>query len=533
MKKKLFFIFSDKYLLFLFFIFILSVFFRFYNFSHSWGLGSDDIRDISIAKEALARGELPLIGSFSSAGPFVFGPLFYWFIMLSYLVLPLGIIAPWVMLTIVGIVTVFLLIYLANLVGGKGFSIIVGLLAATSPQLINRSISLNQHSLIGVTTVLLILSYVLLWQRRKIIYSFLMGLSLGVALSMHYQAINLIIFFPFLFLIPKINFKEKILSVMSMFVGFIIPSLPLLIWDSHQEFANIRNILDYLLIAQYRLYVPNSWRLFLFDYLPNYWRYVAGGYFPISLILMFLIGAIFSILLLFRRNTRTILVLGLAFILLIIINRYYHGERFEGYMMYLTPFTIFFSAFALERLIFLNTILPDHKINANKKNLFIFSRLFGYVLLLSVISGNILYIKNNILTKDNRINEIIRVETTLIHRYPNQKFSLYDYKWQSSDQSYPLSAFLKEKDKTDKKGVPIGIIWGSITYPKKLKVITTIQKDLVVDLQNDSSLLTNQSKWVNVNRERIYDDLMRWSKTMKLKSNFSLSKYILERIKIL
>ena len=31
-----------------------------------------------------------------------------------------------------------------------------------------------------------------------------------------------------------------------MMIGFLIPSFPLLIWDSQQQWANTRNILDYL-----------------------------------------------------------------------------------------------------------------------------------------------------------------------------------------------------------------------------------------------------------------------------------------------
>lgn len=57
-------------------IFIVAAILRFYNFYEGWGVGGDSARDISIAREAIERREIPLIGPFSSAGPFVTGPMY-------------------------------------------------------------------------------------------------------------------------------------------------------------------------------------------------------------------------------------------------------------------------------------------------------------------------------------------------------------------------------------------------------------------------------------------------------------------------
>src|SRR5205823_1849730 len=100
-------------------------------------------------KEALSRHELPLMGSFSSAGPFVFGPLFYWFIMFSFLIIPFTLQAPWILLIATGLIVVSIYGYIGRLIAGKNLSLIMAFLAAVSPQLINRSTALNQHSLIG------------------------------------------------------------------------------------------------------------------------------------------------------------------------------------------------------------------------------------------------------------------------------------------------------------------------------------------------------------------------------------------------
>ena len=148
------------------FILIIAFILRFYRLSSRWGLGSDDTRDVIIAQEAIRRHELPLFGSFSSAGPFVFGPLFYWFIIVSYLILPFGIYTPWVSLSILGVINVLILIQIGKHLGGNKLAVIIGILAATSPQLIIRSSFLSQHSLILITTTILIYFFIMFRKKK-------------------------------------------------------------------------------------------------------------------------------------------------------------------------------------------------------------------------------------------------------------------------------------------------------------------------------------------------------------------------------
>ena len=90
-----------------------------------------------------------------------------------------------------------------------------------------------------------------------------MGLFLGVALSMHYQSLNLLIFFPAILLIKGINIKTKISFFFINGYRVYDSFFPTPLLGCQQNFANIRNIMDYFLIAQYRIYVPNSWRIYL------------------------------------------------------------------------------------------------------------------------------------------------------------------------------------------------------------------------------------------------------------------------------
>lgn len=504
---------------------IISVTLRIYNIEQRVFLGSDSTRDALIAQEALGRHELPLIGSFSSAGPFVFGPLYFWFNMLALIIFPFSFKTPWILMNIVGVLTVFIMLLCGYFVGGKKLGLLAGLFTAFAPQLVSRSTGLSQHSLVGITTALLLLFFILYWKRKSAKYAFAMGLSFGLALSMHYQALNFFIFLPFLFFAPKISFKKKIISCFLYFLGMIIPSLPLLYWDAQQEFANLRNLMDYMLIGQYRIYVANSWKIFLFNFLPDYWSNVVGGNKFMSGILILLTPIVFLWALLKKRISGEILVIGMIFALLLIVIRYYRGERFDGYMIYIAPFIIIICSWLCLKLYSLLTEV------ANK-----YLRKSGHILVCLFIFLIVIFDFKNasqfVFTVSNHDRVIREAELTLYKYYPSGNFQVYDYNWMTSDNSYALGGYLKEAKRTDKNGAPIGVIIGQVSH-EYTPVLYDKDGLRIVSLEYIPQEKLKQLNWVPVNPSDIYDDLIvRWTKDQKLTSNFSLSEFVLEKLKI-
>ena len=59
-------------------ILIIGIFFRFYNTPMRYSLGDDSSRDAMVAFEDAKEFQLPLLGPFSSLGPFTFGPWYYY-----------------------------------------------------------------------------------------------------------------------------------------------------------------------------------------------------------------------------------------------------------------------------------------------------------------------------------------------------------------------------------------------------------------------------------------------------------------------
>src|SRR6185436_3460010 len=155
---------------------------------------------------------LPMIGSFSSAGPFVFGPFFYWFIMGSYLLFPSVFASPWMMEVFVGVATVAIFMWCAKKIAGNNFMLLVGLFAATSPQLVLRSVRLGQHTFIGFTTICMVLALLFFFEKRKLLFAFLAGLAIGTGINFHYQALNLLIFLAVFFFVPQTSWRFKFMS---------------------------------------------------------------------------------------------------------------------------------------------------------------------------------------------------------------------------------------------------------------------------------------------------------------------------------
>jgi glycosyltransferase involved in cell wall biosynthesis len=489
-------------------ILLLAAALRFYNFPSRWGLGGDDARDVMVALEAIKRHELPLVGSFSSAGPFVFGPLFYWFIMASYLVMPFFVNAPWLTLGALGVINVLIMLYLGKVLLDRKFSLILGLLMCLSPQLVVRSLMLGQHTLVFTFASLLILSFVLFIKQKKKIYAFLMGISLGMALSMHYQSLNLLIFFPVIFLVKGISVKEKILSFLVMLFGFLIPSFPLLFWDARQNFANTRNMLDYFLIAQYRIYVPNSWRLYILNFFPNYWSFVTGRYYFIAFLSAIVSMIIFIVLTIKRKLSQDIVFLGFIFAILVFVNRFYKGERSEGYFLYLAPFILIFSGLAIYFLL-------------ERKNKLLKS--LGIVMFVILILGSLVTIRN--LYYPTRAQAVQQEADFLMQTYPGKKFALYDYNFKLYDSGVALSHILSFRNLEDSKGINIGIGCDTPSCSKGAKIIPGSRMELI------TANKLNGKKWKRINRDGVYDEVIGWSKKSNaLTSTFSLKNYIMERI---
>lgn len=503
-------------------IVIFAAIIRFYALPSHISIGGDDARDIAIAKESIRLHTLPRFGSFSSAGPFVFGPLFYWVLILSYVLIPYNLFAPWIMTVIASLGMVIVMMVIGKRIGGTQLGLILGVLTAFSPQLAIRSAVVGQHTYVAIFTSLAILFLTLLWQQPRKLFAFLLGAMIGIAVNMHYQALNLFVLIPFIFLIPRVGLKRKIIFVIIAVAGILVPSLPLLAWDARQEFANTRNILDYFLIAQYRLYVPNSWRIFLLSFLPTFWSYVVGGWYQLGIgaIVISGIGGLLSL-----KNDRSRLTTCLCAIVgvFLLINRYYHGERSEGYFLYVTPFIVLITGIGI------STIATWVGKSFGKQKKFIhLDYLLIFILIVPFMIGGLMRVglSNG---KQQSITDIFNTVAAIKNERPGKTFALYGEHFNNYNQTTAISAFLQDQHRESSEGIAIGVFCPGAYKKNKYPVITTLVNGCKIDdLSSLNKQALKKNGWVLISQQSLYQDLIgHWEKE-HLTSTFSLTNYLKE-----
>jgi len=510
---------NKLYIFSLILIFALAVFLRLYRINNRWIVDFDQARDAMVAKEALNLKKIPLIGAFSSAGPFVWGPLYYWEIMLSYIIAPKLIFAPWLLYIIFDLLYIWTMVQIGNIVWKERGGLILGLLTTISTAQLLRIAIIHQPTLIPFFGALMILNGLLYLRSKNLWHLFLMGISFGLAINNHFQALNFIFFTLVVIFAEKPNFKKLFTGALVFIIGFLIPLLPLLYWDSTQGWKNINNVLDFFLIGQYRFWVSNRWLIYVGQFWPKLWANLLGDQLIFGYLFM-LLSVIFVVYqFLTKKLSRDTLFLAIVFGLMLFINRYYRGERLEGYMLYFYPLVIYFSGFIIVSLLNIKKIIGI---------------LFLIILFLFTMKANILLIKGQRGT--GQIREIIRKTVTQLKTIrPNDKFMIYDYQYINPTPAMVTSFFLSFNNLIDEQnGTKLGLSTLDFPYEK----IATISS-----INNNKTWIYNLSpywgkpgfkteSWINTSPKYVALDIMEWWKVKEFKSTFCLFCFIKEKVGI-
>lgn len=306
-------------------ILVLGLAVRLVGLRTGYWYNQDTARDILVAREAVATGQIPLVGSFSSAGPFVFGPHWYWFLMVSETVGN----TPFILI-ILSLLTVLLIALTAYEIGGKKFFLITLIFTSLSPLLIESSWAVINQGLSGFFCALILFLVIHSFKFPDRKTAFLLGFAYSFAIFLHYQTVNLLFFIPLIAFNLKFKFTYFIM-------GFLIPSAPFLYWDYLRNFNNVREIIYYFMEGQNKFYVPNRWLTHVFEFIPG----LLGGKADATLLIVS--GMVF-----WRRwINKKILVVGAFLLFEFILLRFYKGPKFTGYFVYLFPFIALIMSYAV------------------------------------------------------------------------------------------------------------------------------------------------------------------------------------------
>lgn len=492
-KKKI-----DIYVILLLVIIAVSIFFRFYNYPFRYGLGDETVREAVIGIEGAREKQAPLTGGFSSAGPFVWGPWFYYQMILVSLIAPFSY-STWVYLGITSVFSVLLLYKIGLQLEGKVFGLILAFFGCLSPALIISSTHLTFPNLTNVFAMLIFSLFILLVQKNvSYWWSLLFGIILGVAVNIHFQMAGLLIF---LFLL--LYRYKKILYFFYASCGVAFTFIPLILFDLTNHWHNIRSILFYYIHGKETIYVPNSWTLYLRDFWPAYWGDVIG--IPQVFAVVIIIFSFISLMgLFYKKKISTVMIfIIVAFLVNFIQLRYYFGERFFGYLNHFRPFVLIFTGYAIY---FIFELISNSR----------FKKLSSYFLIAMLFLLSILILPNSTkrLDKDAFTVEMYGYTALLEKIYPHRTFTIF--KCSSPNKNVAVHTlnsiiFLLDKQKLlSNNGVKIGIASSECSLPDTVTDKNMIQETPLVDFSAASTENINKAYWKPYTFKSIYEPTAHW-----------------------
>ena len=423
------------YPLTVFLILLVAGIFRFYHFPNRCGLAYDQARDVLVGREALRQGKIPLVGPFTSAANVVYGPQWFW-VLASFIALkPDFIFLPWFILGVLYVVIVWLMIKIGEMVGDREMGLLAGLVTAFSPMQIWQSLSLTTPNFVALMSVLAMITMLKYFKTKNPLFAFLLGTILAASVNIHLQAVGL------LFLIPVTIFfgwKHRLRAILLFSFGFLLQLIPLIIFELKMGFYNFQGVIGYLTYGQYQAEGQTSWLVYIFSSWPKLWAKVVGG--EVRLAYFQIAGVIFLFvrLALKKRLPKTILALGMSFLLIFISLRFYRGAKFESYYAFVNPFILFFSAWFIWRV-------------------YQWQKAVAFLFLLLLLTGSLRLNSDYYQVEKNSYPLLKNWQEILVNRFPGQKFAVYDDRFQSQDKTVSLALVLAAGGLIDDDGVKIGI----------------------------------------------------------------------------
>ncbi len=476
-------------------ILTLSFVLRFYNYQNRFGLAYDQAHDAVIAHYATEQKLIPLVGPFSSAGPFQTGGEWYWFIMIGNLLFPPLVSSPWIFLTLTYVLFILLIIKVGEKLIDKTLGLIAGALAAVSTAQIAQSTNLTNQGPEAIVALAAIWSAISYIREKKTFHLFLLGFFVSLGISIHLQAVALgtLILSTILFTgVPQLR------SIVALVLGLFVPFAPILIFDIQNDFVNSRNMLQYFLHDQYKIpleVLGRRWLTYAGVFWPVAWGHITSG----STILGYLIvlGVVLTSVceLLTRKINKAILLLLVSFFSMFTILRYIRTPLYDSYLTFLHPFVFLLTAW----IIYI----------AYKKK-----KTFGLIFLIIILSSSLYKDFYEITYHGNITGQIVQIwQEKLIRKYPSDKFVFYDYKYKYRDVSVPLVLYMYYDGKIDNGGRKIGI--GVTTDREPIYNNAAIGEKggyQLFDLEASTSAALEKAGWINVNPSYIYNSTENWRK---------------------
>lgn len=485
-------------------ILLVSLFFRFYNYSNRWGLAYDQASAAIIARYALSTFQLPLLGPFSSGGPFQTGGEWYWLVMIGTALYPFHVMSPWIFITGLTVVSVMVSILIGKYLVNKEFGLLYGILMAVSSLQATQSTNLSNQTPIILFTSLALLFAVIYAKNKGFKYLFLATLMVGIGTSIHIQTVALFPFLALTFLFTErrdlFNLKNLFGKVFLVFLGIVLPWVPVLITDLSNNFYNTKNILFYFSSDQAKVpyeVLGRRWLTFAGQYVPESWGMIIGGNTIAGYALIVLSAILFVFSLITRKITKMWFVIFLSTAIMFIILRYTRTPLIYSFFVFLYPFVVLVSAWSLYRL-------------------YSYKKIIGILAIAITLFFSIRLAWFEINQPTNKTAILSRVLSNhLIGKYPDKKFTIYDHRRKETHKTSSLIMYLMEKGVASENGKKVGIVITDKMYAH-IKGRDVIYGKLggyqLYDINSTNDKDLERAGWVKTTPKNIYDSVQNWYK---------------------
>lgn len=334
----------SPYLNTLIFILLLGIVLRFAGTPDRYGFDGDAVRDAIVAYEGAKNFSFPLVGPFSSTGPYTFGPWYYISLIIFSIILP-DPYAPWIIMGIISLFTILLMADIGRLLHSRKLGIILAAITAIAPTQINVATSLsNINPVLLFTTLTIWLTFKLIKKEvSHYAWYLFLGLTLGMGINAHYQMIGLL-WLPLILWIV-IGWRKYYIPLL-ISLGIFVSLIPLLFFNLLTDWHTLNGLKE-MYIAKERTYVPNSWRIYILEFWTLHLKFLLFSPAFINIILIFTFISAFLRDFLRKKHSLGLIMLSIVFILNFFGLRYYWGERHDVYLSYLSPILFIFLGYTL------------------------------------------------------------------------------------------------------------------------------------------------------------------------------------------
>jgi hypothetical protein len=471
---------------------LIGFFFRFWNYSERFGIAYDQAHDAIVAREALRESKIPLVGPFSSAGPFQTSGTWYWLLMVPTAIYRDSVLSPWIFLTALYGFLIFGMGILGKKMEGDFFGFLLAGLTALSTAQIAQSVNLTNQTPIPLFSFLALVCAFWYLRKKTALSAFGMGLFSGFAASIHLQgmALGILVFITFL-----LGGRMKMRAFFFALLGAFLPMLPIVLWDTRNDFVNIQNMIYYYRFDQFNINLDvlgRRWLTYLTEFWPREWSHIVGGRPQIAILIAVLAVCFFMLRVIQRKMSKSWLLVFLSFGCMTVLIRYTRVPIFASFITFTHPFVILITAWVLYQA-------------------YRFKRIIGGALLLVVLVFTMEKTGNEVfLQPQNGFAKMSKeMRTMFTEKYPGETFAFYDWKYEEVEWTVPIALYMDEKNLLSDNGRRIGFLRRGPQDELLTPVIST-SLGFIVDLSVSTSARLVEEGWIRINPFFIYKSTEEW-----------------------